>query len=637
MINARKTIIFIAFLSTMMVARAQNFVVSHVVGRVTNIVQGKSHQLGLNARLSEQSVVNIPYGGRLEVIDERGSRQIILRQAGHGTIKSLAESQNNSISKLTGKYLTYVKHQLTRKGLASRQRYSDMATVTRRRDSIAAAKQKNAPSNPFAAKFDLFKKESQKTFEDFRDKCNREYIAFVRKAWKEFGAEPPVRKPPVPEVPPVVFEAPKPKPQPKIVPKDEPSENPLNDSILERRKLKELTVVIPDIAIDIPQPKPIEVVREQPIEPEDTAYAVMPFTFMATDMQVRLDETKRFNIDSITPDHVADMLEVLSSKDYDNVLFDCLKLRSEHKLCDWAYLLMLKTIADQFCGEGTNEAALLLGYLYCQSGYKMRYATDGTKLYVLISSRHNIYDKWYFTIDNDRFYPVDDSETGLNICNVEFPKEQALSLYIRNAQVFGNTEYRERDIKSRSYPEVNFHVKVGNGLMEFYDSYPTSYVEDNFTTRWAMYAETPMEESVKEQVYPLLRKELEGLSPLEAAERLLNLVQTGFEYEFDEKVWGHDRAFFAEESLYYPYCDCEDRSILFTRLVRDLLGLKCVLIYYPGHLASAVDFQGQATEGEYYVYDNAKYTVCDPTYIGAGVGRQMPGLELDKAVLIPIK
>ena len=34
--------------------------------------------------------------------------------------------------------------------------------------------------------------------------------------------------------------------------------------------------------------------------------------------------------------------------------------------------------------------------------------------------------------------------------------------------------------------------------------------------------------------------------------------------------------------------NCEDRAILFTRIVRDLLGLKFILIYYPGHLASAV-------------------------------------------------
>ena len=89
-------------------------------------------------------------------------------------------------------------------------------------------------------------------------------------------------------------------------------------------------------------------------------------------------------------------------------------------------------------------------------------------------------------------------------------------------------------------------------------------------------------------LYTPLREQLAGLDKKEAAERLLNFVQTAFVYEYDEKVWGHDRAFFAEETLFYPYCDCEDRSILFSRLVRDLLGLDAVLVYYPGHLATAV-------------------------------------------------
>jgi len=102
----------------------------------------------------------------------------------------------------------------------------------------------------------------------------------------------------------------------------------------------------------------------------------------------------------------------------------------------------------------------------------------------------------------------------------------------------------------------------------------------------------------------------------------------------DDKVWGHDRAFFAEESLFYPYCDCEDRSILFTRLVRDLLGLDCILIYYPGHLASAVHFTEREVNGDYIILNNIKYIVSDATYIGAPVGRTMPGMNNEKAKVI---
>ena len=113
-------------------------------------------------------------------------------------------------------------------------------------------------------------------------------------------------------------------------------------------------------------------------------------------------------------------------------------------------------------------------------------------------------------------------------------------------------------------------------------------------------------------------------------------MQTGLTYRTDNSVWGHDRVFFAEETLYYPYCDCEDRSILFSRLVRDLLGLDTALVYYPGHLASAVAF-GDDAEGDAMLIDGRRFIVCDPTYIGAPVGKQMPGLDYARAEAIVLK
>lgn len=104
-------------------------------------------------------------------------------------------------------------------------------------------------------------------------------------------------------------------------------------------------------------------------------------------------------------------------------------------------------------------------------------------------------------------------------------------------------------------------------------------------------------------------------------------------YEYDDKVWGHDRAFFAEESLYYPYCDCEDRSILYSRLVRDLLGLDVILVFYPGHLATAVAFNNPI-EGDYIDIHGRKFTICDPTYIGAPIGTTMPDMDNSTAKII---
>lgn len=63
--------------------------------------------------------------------------------------------------------------------------------------------------------------------------------------------------------------------------------------------------------------------------------------------------------------------------------------------------------------------------------------------------------------------------------------------------------------------------------------------------------------------------------------------------------------------------------MLFSYLVRKLLGLDVVLLDYPNHIATAVCFKGNVG-GDYLMVNGRKYTVCDPTYIGASIGMTMP-------------
>ena len=60
-----------------------------------------------------------------------------------------------------------------------------------------------------------------------------------------------------------------------------------------------------------------------------------------------------------------------------------------------------------------------------------------------------------------------------------------------------------------------------------------------------------------------------------------------------------------------------------------------VFLYYPGHLATAVRFD-EDVKGDYLVIDENKYIVCDPTYINAPIGMQMPGLEMKEINVIRI-
>jgi hypothetical protein len=133
-----------------------------------------------------------------------------------------------------------------------------------------------------------------------------------------------------------------------------------------------------------------------------------------------------------------------------------------------------------------------------------------------------------------------------------------------------------------------------------------------------------------------LRQNTKGKDKVEAVGILLDFVQTAFEYQTDEQQFGKERPLFGDEILFYTYCDCEDRSILFSVLVRELVGLDVVLLNYPEHLATAVRFDDDV-KGDYIMIDGKRYVVCDPTYIGAHVGESMPICKETKAIVIKLQ
>lgn len=183
-----------------------------------------------------------------------------------------------------------------------------------------------------------------------------------------------------------------------------------------------------------------------------------------------------------------------------------------------------------------------------------------------------------------------------------------------------------RRLTSRRYPDLSVEVTVNRNLIAFYDDYPQS-------NAWDAYVRASLDEEVKEELYPALQKAIAGKSQAEAANVLIDFVQTAFEYQTDQEQFGSERALFPDETLYYPYSDCEDRAILYSVLVRELLGTDVVLLHYPGHLATAVCF-GEEVPGDYFTIEGHRYVVCDPTYINAGIGESMPQYRSTKAEII---
>lgn len=459
------------------------------------------------------------------------------------------------------------------------------------------------------------KEADQLAYRKFRDEVNAKYAEFLKKTWGPRESEPVA---PMPQEEPVF-------PVQPVVPEK-------TDTYSEKSEPLPYNLVI-TLPEPIKQPQPVVPIFEVP----NLNIEWFDFEFYGTNCQVRIDERHRFEFSTLDGFAISEQWKNCSGELYDNLIRDCLELRMKMKLCDYAYLQMLDVLCDEFLGEDTNESVFLRAFLYCQSGYKMRLAiADGeNRLVMSYSTHHTIYGAGVKRFPGG-FYLYDNTDqTRFAFCDVPFDGEQPLSLIINSSPVLAEYDTEERKIESSRYINMSFVANENKNLIDFYNTYPISTYSGNQMTQWSIYANTPVSETVEKSLYAPMKERLEGLSPYDAVSYLLNWVQTGFDYEVDQKVWGAERIFFMEETLYYPYCDCEDRSILFTRMVRDLLGLDALLVGYPGHLAAAVAFP-EAVNGDWFLYEDKKYVVCDPTYLGASIGVSMPQYRGVSAGLIKL-
>lgn len=453
------------------------------------------------------------------------------------------------------------------------------------------------------ARFGAFQTQADKQYEDFYREVNARYADFMRREWLQVKEQPAT---------------PAPKPNPPQPPKFDPQA-----AVLPQAELPSANVIRPMVT---PQPVPIQPI---PIakEPENR----FSFTFFGAECEVRADkEELSIEMADCGEESVSDAWEILADGRANAMINDCLALRKELTLCDWAYYQLAKTISREIYGNDTcNEAIVLQTFIMTQSGYKVRMGRTDEELRILLSSDSTIYSTTYLEIGDVRFYLLHGTMgKPIFVCDFEFPGESIFSMKINQLPSFPIAKVDGRELQAKKYGNTKVVVENNRNLIDFFDTYPYASIEN--------YATVSLDEQAKSTLYPVLKKAVDGIPEDIAANILINFVQTAFEYKVDKDQFGYERPLFANETLYYPYSDCEDRALLFATLVRELMGLDVVLLDYPDHIATAVHFN-EELKGDYLMVDGKKYLICDPTYIGANIGICMPSYRGVAAGIVKIE
>lgn len=283
-----------------------------------------------------------------------------------------------------------------------------------------------------------------------------------------------------------------------------------------------------------------------------------------------------------------------------------------YSLGDWCTYKVVEQYATTWA-KGCEEAkVIMIQYLMLNMGYDVRLAISGDQVILCLPFQQEVCEVVRFFQDGQPFYTYPKPTSSIYVANI--PQE----------------EVGDRMNLVQTHP-----ISLPHDNLMFTLEYGGLYIAGNLNLNvirmqqevplmdFPCYAASLYDDSLRLAIVKQLQKQLKDFSEEDAANALLHFVESGFKYKTDPEQFGPgvEKPFFFEEILYHPYCDCEDRAIFYSYLVKHVLGLDVVLVHFPGHACTAVAFTNPpAMRTGSYTYKGKRYYICDPTYVVSDVG-----------------
>ena len=379
---------------------------------------------------------------------------------------------------------------------------------------------------------------------------------------------------------------------------------------------------VPDPTTQAPVPEPAMPELGLPVIP---VQKYVEFDFYS--LKAKASEVRLVSLDGMEGHDVSVLWQSFQDGDvYDKVASALNQYRTGCNLNDWLTFQLVHDYADALYPGDDNSSAVLTHYLLANMGFDVRIGKGRSdRFLLLVPFRQMVYARPYLELDGTKYFVFmyddgKDVSNGLTtLSTYELPKGADLGSAFN--LIVGSLTMPDNEEKS---------YELTDGVMTLKGTVPEPPIDvaKGFVqTEIPVYAKSGMSTEFKKELLKQVREQLQGLSEEDAVNRLLHFMQYAFGYATDDDQFGYEKPFFIEENFYYPSNDCEDRAILLTFIVRNVLGLDVHLLHFPGHEATAIRFTDQTLEGDGYVYEGKKYLICDPTYIGAGIGRCMSQYE----------
>lgn len=472
-----------------------------------------------------------------------------------------------------------------------------------------------------AQDFETWKKQQMEQFQQFKDERDKAFNAMLKQAWQAVNIE---KGEPLIKEPKIVV-------QPEVKPEDtiKPTE------IVEIKVDSVISVTVPEEKA--PEPPKLLIKESTPVpEPaQRVAKPVNTAVYPFYTVQIELPSSpkwKSVRVKQINPDGISNFYQALSNTDYEPFLRTLDEERHKLKLNDWAFGQLIETTVSKTTQASLNDVRLFTWFFLLKAGYDVKIGYNNDEIYLLIPTQQRLFGTNYFTINGIKYYVVD----------FQKPVQGSVRLYTYKGS-FPDAN-RALDMRFNAEPEIKTITEpkkltftYDGKQYEVFARYNSAYVDMVKyypQTDLTVYFQTMVSGAASESLIEELKSIVADKDEYTQVNMILRFVQTAFEYKTDQDQFGKEKYFFGDETLHYPYSDCEDRSILFASLVKKITGLPVIGVKYPGHLATAVAFSID-TKGDKLFHGGKSYTICDPTYKGADIGMSMPKFKSQSITIVP--
>ena len=442
-------------------------------------------------------------------------------------------------------------------------------------------------ANSFLQEFDKFKQDIQQEHQQFKTDNDSVFAKFLKDSWEEFD----------------VFYKEKPA-----------ASKPVKQPVFNKKNIalpSEIKVTPADSAQNNPtQPEPKG--EEKPAQLyESGGRAMINFDFYGLKNTFpnpgKLPEINRINAENISY-YFENTCNLRVITDLVNELR---QTKQRMHLNDWGYYKLVQKVAQSVEPKPYRQT-LFTWVVMLKSGYNVKTGYTMDEAFLLLPADEQIFANRYLTI-NDVHYYIQSSQDGnkpfpkMMVHTNKYPDSRNISLKMIEVPLLGVFDSERKIV----FKKDTFCVFINKTLIDFYNDYPVCDLK--------VYFSTPVSETNLGQLDKFFMPKFEGKSEKQKVEILLDFVQNIFAYQTDSAQFGKEKYLFPDEVFYYPYSDCEDRAILFSRLVKHYTSFDCVGLDFPTHVNTAVCF-GESPQGAFIKVNNKYYTICDPTYVNAPIG-----------------